>query len=101
MKQELPRDELKAALAAADRGMRLPLLEIFIGGAIGGTAIGIALKRFDTGDAVHVLIACAVVVLYAWGQLTAGILQARQNAANARMLRALELLDGKLSSTSR
>ena len=100
MQGELPRDELKAALAAADRGMRLPLWELTIVGAIGGTAIGIALKHFDSGDPVHVLIACAVVLLYAWGQGTAGILQARQNAANARMLRALELLDEKLSSTS-
>lgn len=101
MKGDLPQDELKAALAAADRGMQLPRWELFAGGIIGGTAISIAMRKFDPSDPVHVLIACAVVILFAWGWATAGILQARQNAANARMLRALELLDEKLSATTR
>lgn len=101
MKEDLPQDELKAALAAADRGMRLPMWELFAGGIIGGTGVSFAMKSFDSSDPVHVLIVCAVVILFAWGWTTAGILQARQNAANARMLRALELLDEKLSATPR
>jgi hypothetical protein len=97
MTSELSQDELKAALAAADRGMRLPYVTLVVLGALGGTAIGIALKRIDWGDSTHVLIVCAVVFLYATTGALAGILQTRQNAANARMIRALELLDERLT----
>lgn len=96
MTKELGQDELKAALAAADRGMRLPYATLFVSGMVNAGAIAVAMRRVDWGNATHVLIVCAVVVLFTAMNLLAGILQARQNAANARMIRALELMDERL-----
>ena len=85
--------ELRTALAEADRGMRLPYGGIMIGGGIAAFALGVILKYIDWGNTLQVLIVSAAGFLY--GQMLAivSIITARQNAANARMLRALQLLE--------
>ena len=97
MPNDLSQDELRAALAEADRGMRFPWGSILAGTAIMALATGFALKVTDLGDPTHVLIVCAAAFLFAQMHFIAGLIAARQNAANARMLRALELLDEQLS----
>ena len=98
MTRDLSADELRAALAAADRGMRLPWAQIIIFAGLWTLAIGIALRFIDFADPTHVLIACLAVFMYAQTQFTAGLIATRQNAVNARLLRALELLDERLST---
>ena len=97
MVRELSQEELRTALAAADRGMRFPWGSILAGAGIMGLATGIGLKFLDTGNATHVLIVCAAVFLYAQMIFLASVITSRQNAANARMLRAMELLDERLA----
>lgn len=98
MVKELSQEELRAALAAADRGMRFPWSSIVVGSALTAFAIGFGLKVLDWNNSTHVLIVCAVGVVYAQMTFLSGVVVSRQNAANARMLRALELLDERLAS---
>ena len=93
MSKDLSPEELRAALAAADRGMRLPWGAILLSTGLAVVAIAVALRFADVRDDTHVLIVSAAIFLWAQMQLLAGIIATRQNAANARMLRALELLD--------
>lgn len=97
MPSDLTHDELKTALAAADRGMRLPYIGLFVFGGLSAFAVGVALRYLNFDDPTHIVITCAVVFLYCTMNLLAGLLQARQNAANARMIHALQLLDERLS----
>ena len=97
MPKDLSHDELRAALAEADRGMRLPWGSILVGAGVMALAVGFALKVADLGDPTHLLIVCVAAFLFAQMHFIAGLIAARQNAANARMLRALELLDEQLS----
>ena len=89
--------ELRAALAEADKGMRLPYGMIMLGGAISAFAIAGLQQYFNWADPLHIIIVCAAVFLF--GQMVAivSIVTARQNAANARMLRALQLLEERFS----
>ena len=97
MTSNLSQDELKAALAAADRGIRLPYGMLVVAGILGGTSIGVAMPRIEWSNPTHVIIVCATVFIWGSMQGLAGILQARQNAANARMIHALELLDERIT----
>lgn len=90
-------EQLRAALAAADRGMRLPYITVVVLSGIAALAVGVGLRHLDLSDPTHIVVACSVVLLFVTTQLTAGILQARQNAANARVIRALELLDDRIT----
>lgn len=99
MVKELSQDELRAALAAADRGLRFPWSSIVVGASITALAVGFGLKALDWSNPTHVLIVCAVGVVYAQMTLLSGVIVSRQNAANARMLRALALLDERLPSS--
>lgn len=93
MAKELTQDELRAALAAADRGMKMPWWPIVIASGVSALALGFALKVMRFEDPTHVLVLCAAVFLFGQMQLAAAIITSRQNAPTARMLRALELLD--------
>lgn len=64
-----------------------------IGAGIAAFALAMIFKYVDWGNTVQVLILSAAGFLY--GQMLAivSIITARQNAANARMLRALQLLE--------
>lgn len=95
-KMDLSEMELRQALAAADRGMRLPYGLLVIGGAISAFATSVAFRFADWQDATHVLIVAAAVFLFAQMVVAISIVAARQNAANARMLRALELLEDRI-----
>ena len=97
MTRDLSQDELRAALAAADRGMRLPWAMIIGFGALTGLMVSLVLRVVNFDDHTHVLIIAAAGFLYAQMSFLAAVIASRQNAANARMLRALELLDERLS----
>ena len=99
--QGFSHDELRAALATADRQMRLPWASMVVGIAITGIATSIALRVADFSDPTHVLIAAAVAWLFGWIFFGLSLLQSRQLAANARMLRALELMDERLGREPR
>lgn len=97
--RELSGEELRAALAAADRGMRLPYGIIAIAMLITTAAITGIQRLADWSNPTHVLIICAAAFLLGQMYFIAALIAARQNAANARMLRALELLEGRLAAT--
>jgi hypothetical protein len=99
--KDFSNEELRAALAAADRTMRLPYVAIVGLSIVAGLATAVALKVADWANPVHVLIVCVAVWLWAWQTLGGFLLQARQLAANARILRALELMDERLGEHSR
>ena len=92
-------EELRAALASADRHMRLPWLSILVATVAMGLATGFALKAADFANPTHVLIVAGFVWIFAWMFFAGSLLQSRQLAANARMLRALELMDERLRDT--
>ncbi|MEX2180048.1 MAG: hypothetical protein WD801_15135 [Gemmatimonadaceae bacterium] len=71
-------------------------ISLGVGAALTGLAIGFDQKYFDSANPTHVLIVCAVAFLYAQTDFLAGVIASRQNAANARVLRALELFDDRL-----
>ena len=95
-RQEFSSDELRAALASADRHMRLPYVAIVLLAGVAAIATGVGLKAADFSNPTHVLIVSASVWGWAWMMFGGFLLQARQLAANARMLRALELMDERL-----
>lgn len=89
-------EELRAALASADKHMRLPWVSMVMAMVPVAFATSIGLKAADFSDPTHVLIVSAVMWLFGWIFLGGSLLQSRQLAANARMLRALELMDERL-----
>lgn len=93
--EDLSEKELRAALAAADRGIRLSYGMIALAAAITALAIFVTLRVVDWSNTTHVLIICASGFLYSQMHFFASVITARQNAANARMLRALEKLESR------
>lgn len=94
---EFPPDALRAALRQAERGIRLNYLVIFILGGLQALVLGWALKIADFSNPTHTLIVLAAAFLLLHGFFMAEVLTKRQDAMNARMLRALELLDERLA----
>lgn len=90
-------EELRAALAAADKHVRLPYIEIVLLVAIAAFATSFGFRAADFSNPTHVLVVAAFVTTWAWMFLGGFLLQSRQLAANARMLRALELMDERMS----
>lgn len=90
-------EELRAALAAADRDMRLPGVSMIMAVVPVSFATSIGLRVANFSDPTHVLILSAAVWLFGWIFLGGSLLQSRQLAANARMLRALELMDERIN----
>jgi heme A synthase len=90
-------DAVRAALRDADRHIRLNYLIIAALGGLQAFIAAWALRVLDFADPVHRLIVLGAAFVCVQMLLLAEILQSRQNAVNARMLRALELLDERLA----
>ena len=89
--------ELRAALAAADRGITLPYGMIIFGAGIAALAFGLILRFADWSNTTHLIVLAAAAFIYGQMIFALSVTTARQNAANARMLRALELLESRLA----
>lgn len=94
--RDFSNEELRAALASADKQMRLPWLSMAMAMLPVALATSFGLEAADFSNPTHVLIVAGFVWLFGWIFLAGSLLQARQLAANARMLRALELMDERL-----
>ena len=95
--QNMSEAELRQALAAADRGIRLPYAVIIVGGAVSALFVSIMLRFADWANSTHVVVAAATAFLWCQMFISLSLVTARQNAANARMLRALELVEAEIA----
>jgi hypothetical protein len=95
--KEFHPDVLRAALREAERGIRINYGIIFVLAGLQALILGWAIKVANFSDPTHTLIALAVAFLVLHGFFMAEVLTRRQDAMNARTLRALELLDETLT----
>lgn len=94
--REFSPEALRAALQAAERNIRLNWIEIIGLAALQALILGYALKVADFGNPTHELIFLAAAWSFAHLHFVLSLVVRRQDAANARMLRALELVHEKL-----
>lgn len=90
-------DALRTALRQAERGIRVNYVVIAILAGLEALVMGTVMRIADFSNDLHALIVLAATFLLLHAFFMAEILTRRQDAMNARMLRALELLDTRLA----
>lgn len=90
-------EALRAALRQAERGIRLNWIVIAALAAVQALILGFAMKVADFGDDTHTLVVLGAAFVWVQVFFMLEILVRRQDAVNARILRALQLLDDRLA----
>jgi hypothetical protein len=88
-----PTTAVHAALAEADRRERWGRIALFAAALVEALLLGAALLVMDFADDTHLLVFIMAMLAYTTLALGLAALGARNSAANARLLHAIQLLD--------
>lgn len=97
VQKEMAPEEVRNALRRAERGIRVSYLQVALVAGLQALAIGFVLKVANFADPLHLLVVLVGALLFMQMFFFAIVFSARQDAVNARVLRALELLDERTS----